>query len=399
MTADTLADRYLALGLRLGRHIDGLVDSYYGPAELRDTIEAEPPADASALAAEAVALLDAVDGTDLGDEQRQRWLTAQLVGLDTVARKLAGEDIPYADEVERCYGVRPLRVAEDVFEAAHRALDEALPGKGGLDERYQAWAKPLEVPRETLLPLVEAINDELRARTRESIGLPDGEATTIELVENEPWGAFNYYLGGLRSRVVFNTDIAVHAHQLAPVVAHELYPGHHTEHATKEALLVEGRGYRELTVALVGTPESMVSEGIAEVAIDVLLGEDHHAFGARHAARLGIDYDPEVARRVLDERRTLTTVGLNMALMLHEDGASREEAVAYTRRWLLVEEKRAGKLVEFALDPTWRAYVSCYSQGERLARDFVGDDPARFRRLLTEQLTPSDLVAAAGTAT
>ena len=31
----TEAERYLELGLRLGRHVDGLVDSYYGPPELK----------------------------------------------------------------------------------------------------------------------------------------------------------------------------------------------------------------------------------------------------------------------------------------------------------------------------------------------------------------------------
>ena len=27
----THAERYLELGLRLGKHVDGLVDAYYGP--------------------------------------------------------------------------------------------------------------------------------------------------------------------------------------------------------------------------------------------------------------------------------------------------------------------------------------------------------------------------------
>ena len=78
--------------------------------------------------------------------------------------------------------------------------------------------------------------------------------------------------------------------------------------------------------------------------------------------------------------------------MLHEGGASRDAAVAYTQRWLLVDERRAAKTVGFVLDPTWRAYVACYSQGERLAREFVGGDTARFLRLLQERLTPADLV-------
>ncbi len=32
---------YLELGLRMGRHIDGLVDAYYGPPELAQQVEAE----------------------------------------------------------------------------------------------------------------------------------------------------------------------------------------------------------------------------------------------------------------------------------------------------------------------------------------------------------------------
>jgi len=31
-----LVDRYLTLGLHLGRHIDGLVDAYYGPPSLAE---------------------------------------------------------------------------------------------------------------------------------------------------------------------------------------------------------------------------------------------------------------------------------------------------------------------------------------------------------------------------
>jgi hypothetical protein len=35
--------------------------------------------------------------------------------------------------------------------------------------------------------------------------------------------------------------------------------------------------------------------------------------------------------------------------------------------------------------------VSTYTDGYDLCRDFVDGDPVRFKRLLTEQLTPSDL--------
>jgi len=84
----------------------------------------------------------------------------------------------------------------------------------------------------------------------------------------------------------------------------------------------------------------------------------------------------------------------NVALMIHEGGAGREEAVAYIRRWRLVSEARASHSVDFVTDPTWRAYVTSYAQGLRLCRAYAGDDPRAFARLLTEQVPVAELVAA-----
>ena len=51
--SETIADRYLKLGLRLGRHVDGLVDSYAGPPEIATQVEAEPLREPAALASDA----------------------------------------------------------------------------------------------------------------------------------------------------------------------------------------------------------------------------------------------------------------------------------------------------------------------------------------------------------
>ncbi len=60
-------------------------------------------------------------------------------------------------------------------------------------------------------------------------------------------------------------------------------------------------------------------------------------------------------------------------------------------RWALTSRKRAEQAVRFITDPVWRSYVTTYTDGYDLCRDFVGGDPERFKRLLTEQLTPPDL--------
>src|SRR3954453_8372666 len=97
-----VVERYLRLGLSLGRHVDGLVDSYYGPAELAAAVAAAPPVEPAALVAEAEALLGDVSAAGDLDAQRRGWLTDQLEGVGTYARVLAGESLSYAEEVERC---------------------------------------------------------------------------------------------------------------------------------------------------------------------------------------------------------------------------------------------------------------------------------------------------------
>ena len=60
-----------------------------------------------------------------------------------------------------------------------------------------------------------------------------------EVVTDKPWSGFNYYEGDYRSRVAINADLPHRLGQLPHLVAHESYPGHHTEHCRKERGLVE----------------------------------------------------------------------------------------------------------------------------------------------------------------
>ena len=385
-------ERYVELGLRLGRHVDGLVDAYFGPAELKQRVDAEELRAPKDLARDAAELLDGLDGDGL-ERQRGEWLRAQLVGLETVARRLAGEEIAFEDEVERCYGVRPERVPEETFEEAHRALDEVLPGPGSLSERYQAWREEDALTGEKLARVVDSLLDELRSRTLALVGLPESEAVHVEYVEDEPWAAFNYYEGDLRSRVAVNTEIPMTPPFVAELVAHETYPGHHTERTWKELLLVRDRGQVEESILMIGAPQSTVAEGIASLAGEMALGDEEQAVTAEHVRGTGVRYDPDVARAVQRAARPLRHVGTNAALLLHADGGSVEDAREYLMRWGLTSKRRADQALRFITDPVWRTYGTTYTDGYRLCRAFVDGDPARFKRLLTEQLTPADLEA------
>ena len=392
-----VVERYLELGLRLGRHVDGFVDAYYGPAALRDRVDAEPvraPAELAADAGRLVADLDAGDGADALDAGRRRWIRAQALGLRTSAAKLAGEPIDYLDEVERCYGARPARVPEDGFAAAHERLDAVLPGDGPLRDRYIAWREAHAVPRELLEPAIRSLADDLRERTQRLFGLPEGEHVDWIFETDKPWSGFNYYEGDLRSRVAINVDLPVLSLSLGHLVAHEAYPGHHTEHSRKEVGLVRGRRWLEETIFLVGTPQCTLAEGLADLGAEVTFGARPEPIVAEHLAPLGVRYDAEVAAAVAEAGETLSWVRSNAAILLHDEGVPADDVVAYLERWSLLPRARAEKALAFMTDPTWRAYSHCYTEGLRLCRGFVDGDPVRFERLITEQVLPADLTAA-----
>ena len=384
--------RYLELGLRLGRHVDGLVDAYYGPAEIKERVESEELRDPADLARDAAALLEDLDGLE---ERRRTWLRAQLVGAETVARRLSGEEMPYADEVERCYGIRPERVPEERFETVHAALDDLLPGDGSLAERFQAWRDTNTLSGNQLARAIGSLAADLRVRAEQRLGLPEGEAIEFDYVTDEPWAAFNYYQGGLRSRVAVNTDTPLTPAFLIGLVAHETYPGHHTEHAWKERVLVDEGGVLEESILLIGTPQSLVSEGIASLGSEITLGEEEQQVAAEHVRDTGVPFDPELSRAVSEAAQPLGGVSTNVALMLHEDGRSEDDAFAYLKRWGLTSDKRAKQGIRFMTDPVWRSYITTYTDGYRICKAFVAGDPARFKRLLTEQLTPAEIQAAA----
>ena len=401
-----LVGRYLLLGLATGRHIDGLVDAYYGPPDLAERAALGPPLDPRRLVEEGRAIIAALDaGVPLdvddgaeptpgpGTARRRRWLRAQTVGLLTTARRLAGEPVGYEEEVESCYGVRPRPVPEDELAKAHRRLDKAVPGSGPIGERLIAWRESHAVPSALLPSAIASLAEDLRERTQRLFGLPDGEHIEFELVTDKPWSGFNTYLGGLQSRVSVNTDLPVLSTSLAHLVAHEAYPGHHTEHSRKEVGLVRRRHRHEETIFLVGTPQCLIAEGLADLGLEVLLGPRPEPVVAEHLRPLGIRYDAEVVAAVSEASEALGAVRANAAWRLHAEGADPDTVVDEVARWALLPPARAAKAVEFLLHPTWRAYITCYVDGLRLCRRFVAGDPARFGELLSDQLVPADLAA------
>jgi hypothetical protein len=380
----SVVERYLELALRLGKHDEDLVDSFYGSDELAQRVEAEEPRHPAALAADAEALL-----AELGDDA---WLAAQVQALWANARKLTGERFEYAEEGRLVYGIEPLWADEDGFARAAELLEGALPGSGDLRARYAAWFEEIAIPPELLGRALVDVAGELRRLTRELIGLPDGEEFELELVTGERWLGYAEYLGGLRTKISINTDLPLPAANLVHLTSHEIYGGHHTHRAWIEAELVRGRGEVERTLDVLWAPEALISEGIAETGPELVAG-DGQELAAAVLGRLGFEYDADVGSRVVEARDLLAPVSANVAMLLNGRGASREEAREYAAAWSLLPDERLDKMIDSQVRSPSPAYQHTYWQGHELVSAYVGENAGRFRELLTARVLAADLSA------
>jgi len=374
--------RYLELGLRLGRHAEELVDAYYGPEEVARRVDAEGLREPAVLAEEARELL-----AEVADDP---WLAGHVQALWAQARKLAGEELGYAEEGELVYGIEPRWHDEEPFRAAAATLDEALPGAGDLRTRLARWYDEIALPPAILERALRDVAAELRRLVRERIGLPEGEDFELELVTDKRWLGYARYLGRLRTGISVNTDLPLLAADLVNLTAHEIYGGHHTHHVWQEVELVRGRNELEWTLVLLWSPSAVLAEGIATAGPPIFVG-DGQQLAADVLGRLGFEYDAELGARVTDARRLLQGVSSNVAMLLHDRGASLDEAREYAATWSLQPDERLDKLVARQAASPSPVYQHCYWQGRELVDGYVRGDPARFRELLTARLLPSEL--------
>lgn len=228
------------------------------------------------------------------------------------------------------------------------------------------------MPAERVEEVAAAAIEAARTCTRELVELPEGEGIDLEIVRDVPWMGYCEYVGGLRSKISINRDLPVSIVDLVRLVIHETYPGHHVERCLKDERLVRERGLLEETIVLLPTPQSVIAEGIASMAPSVLLDRTPEAFVAL-ADAAGIE--------------------VNAAHMLYGDGTEEDEVRAYLERWALLDRELSAHAIRFLRGATARSYIIRYAAGRERCTAYVAGDPARFRRLLSEQVRVGELLA------
>jgi len=393
----SIGQKYVRLALSIGQHIPGYVDAYFGPAEWRAQADDQGVRPVHVLAREAAELSAAIDDdTEMGP-QRRDFLTRQVRAMHTTLRVLQGERLALIEEAEGFFDITPAWTEETIFRDAHRTLEELLPPGGTLPERMALLKKSREISvagAEKLLPFILA---HLRRLTRERFPMPQEEAFELKFVSNQPWGAYNWYLGDCHSRIEINTDLPLHIVGLPSLLAHEGYPGHHTELSNKDTGLYQEAGYTEHCVSLLNTPACVVSEGMATCALEVLMNEEEQAAWLSdellpHAGFAHLNAQQELA--IIKAQEKLAGVLPNAAFLLHEQGADAREVGDYIQEYGLRTEEEASKAIEFLSIPLYRSYAFTYHRGSELVRGLFekkGNRDHWYTRLLGEAVTPHQI--------
>lgn len=399
-----VAREYVQLVLALGVHDADYVDAYYGPPAWRTRVEADAPSleEIRRRAGDAVARLAEVE-PETDDpllSLRRRFLATQLRSLKARARMVEGEVLSFDEESRALYdAVAPMLPARH-FDSLIAELDDLLPGRGSIPERYHAYRSAFVIPADRLDRVFSAAIAECRTRTRRHIPLPREERFTVEYVTDQAWSAYNWYRGGYRSLIQVNTDLPIYIDRAVDLACHEGYPGHHVYNTLLEQHLVRGRDWVEYSVYPLFSPQSLIAEGSANFGIEMAFPDSQRTVFERDVLYPLAGLPPERAaayRRVQDLVGRLGYAG-NEAARAWLDGAiTDDEAANWLERYALMSAERARQRLQFI--EQYRSYVINYNLGQDLVRDYVNGGPdtsepvrwARFAGLLASPRLPADL--------
>jgi hypothetical protein len=393
---DEFGTSFLRLALEIGKHVDGYVDAYYGPNILRKEIASTPLLSFTELSEHHHRLKEILPTEDIN---RHRYLDAILNAMECTIGKIGGESYEYLEEVELLYGITPKLVNEELFLEAQKTLDAQLPGNGTLADKIKKRRNEMTIPPQDIPRAVGFILEEIQRRTKESLSLVPGELVETEFVHEKPYGADCHYLGNYQSLIKINLDLDWQPLGLTSLLTHEAYPGHHTEFQTKEKCLYMEKGYPEESCILILTPRSIIMEGIADTALEVI-SPNLEIFEWIERSLIPEMKLPNMSalelanlHRALVSLRCSTT---NAAILFHSGEIGETEAISYLMEFGLFDQKLAKHLFKMVVDPIYCTYVFTYTEGYSLIDNFSQGESKMplIKRLLSEQMLPGDIMVA-----
>jgi hypothetical protein len=372
---NAIAEGYVKLVLAVGQHDAAYVDAYYGPEAWKTEAERQKRPLAQ-IDAEAERLIrGAGPRPSAGDELlalRHDYLVKQLQALRARLRMLSGAKLSFDEESAALYDAVAPNQSESYFQAVLDDLNRRLPGRGSLIDRYDAYRQAFIIPKDRLSKVFDTAIAEGRRRTQQHITLPPGESFKVEYVTNKSWSGYNWYQGNYHSLIQVNTDLPIYIDRAVDLACHEGYPGHHVYNALLEQSLVRDRGWVEMTVYPLFSPQSLIAEGSANYGIDVAFPGDERVRFERDVLFPAAGLDVRKAAEYYEIQAIvdrLSYAGNEAARRYLNGEMSRAAAAEWLTRFALMSPLRAEQRTRFMDD--YRSYVINYNLGKDLVKRYV----------------------------
>ncbi|WP_353721625.1 hypothetical protein [Dyadobacter sp. 676] len=405
---DSVAREYVKLGLSIGQFDGDFVDAYYGPDSLRpsgrDTSQFPKGQFLRQITRlkQSLAAISANAGNDTLT-RRAEWLTAQLTAFERRIHVYSGSFVPFDSESKELFdAVAPL-YDEKHFRVLIARLDRLLPGEGSIPERYQKLASRFLIPESKIDTVFRTAITEARKRTRAHYPLPAGEDFKLEYVRDKPWSGYNWYKGNYKSVIQINVSQPIYIERAIDLACHEGYPGHHVYNTLLEKNLFRDKGWTEISLYPLFSPQSLIAEGSANYGISIAFpGDGQKEFCKNVLIPLaGLDTAmSDIYFEALAVRSALNYARNEVARGLLDGGMSEQEAKRWLTDYCLLPEKGASDYLRFIRK--YRSYVINYNYGQDIVRKYIESqggtaaDPGRrwklFETLLSTENKAGDLL-------
>ena len=400
MELSEYGERFLFLAHRIDKHNKGYVDFYIGPKKIREIVDNEVITSPSKLLTDCKALQKDLYKQGY-DKKRERYLGKMLIAMRTSIEILNGIEISIKEQFLRLYDVALQPIKESELDNLKEEFNAVYGGPGSLEKRMNDLRVRRTVPEGKVFDLFKKALNITRERTKELFVnfLPQKERIVLELVNNNDevkWAYYNWYMGNFCSRIEVNPNYNMYWTAFLYAAAHEGYPGHHTEFTIKERVLYRELDQFEHSILLLHSPKLILSEGIAELAVEVL-------FSNREAVEISLrEFCPDSSNEDSLEimmaqnkvKRKITLFWYSFAYHALIDKYKNEELMQYGTNFEIVNKENIKVQLKKLSDPIYSKNAFMYNLGSNLIKHKYGEPPSVkvFQNLITNPLLPSDLI-------
>lgn len=377
---NSIAKDYLRIALEIGQFDPDFVDSYFGPGNLKPINNKQKEFNEiifEQLNQRIAQLLFELENlteypSDILEVQRYTHLFKQLLACKTRLYILNGMYLSFDEELRAIYDIEVEYKDIEYFDNCLILLDKLLPGRGEIIDRFNTFKEMFRVPEDKIKKIFDVAMYECRQRTSHFIKIPPNEKIEIRFVKNKPWSAYNWFNGNAYSLIEINTDLPIYINRIIDLAAHEGYPGHHLHHTMMEYNNYKKRKWVEFSIYLLFSPYSVIAEGIAGIAPEILFPRDERIefekkilfpLAGIGSSKIELFYD--VMSIINNLNFSINIAAKNYINSIWDDNTT----VNWIQKYNLRTEDSAKKQLDFI--KKYRAYIAIYAESYRIIKYYL----------------------------